>query len=164
VQQFYTYCKENTESVAALSRMPIAFIDISFFAHATEDENKVIEAVRHLLPKAQADNIVFHKSGLRGHYGNPIALFEAKIKEKDVLEAFMENLASNLGVLDKETLLREISLHVEKGSLYLRFDKQAAFQGAFKLGVADPIRVRLRFKKNRLEDVVQVCREIGMLP
>jgi RNA binding exosome subunit len=67
-------------------------------------------------------------------------------------------------VLDKETLLREINLHVEKGSLYLRFDKQAAFQEAFKLGVADPIRVRLRFKKNRLEDVVQVCREIGMLP
>jgi RNA binding exosome subunit len=53
---------------------------------------------------------------------------------------------------------------VEKGSLYLRFDKQAAFQGTFKLGVADPIRVRLRFNKNQLEDVVQICKEIGMLP
>jgi len=66
--------------------------------------------------------------------------------------------------LDKDTLLREIGLHVEKGNLYLRLDKQAASQGEFKLSAADPIRVRIRFKKNRLEDVVQICREIGVLP
>jgi len=150
--------------VATLSKMPIAYIDISFFSHATEDEDKVIEAVRHLLPTAGVENIVFDRSSLRGHHGNPITLFEAKIKEQDIVKAVVENLSSRLSVLDKETLLREINLHVEKGNLYLRFDKQAAFQGAFKLGVADPIRVRLRFKKNRLEDVVQTCREIGMLP
>jgi RNA binding exosome subunit len=144
--------------------MPIAYVDVSFFAHATEDEAKAIEATRNLLPTSQLENIVFNRSNLRGHHGNPITLFETKIKEKDIVKAVAENLASNLGALDKETLLREINLHVEKGSLYLRFDKQAAFQGTFKLGVADPIRVRLRFNKNQLEDVVQICKEIGMLP
>jgi RNA binding exosome subunit len=144
--------------------MPIAYVDVSFFAHATEDEAKVIEATRHLLPASQLENIVFNRSNLRGHHGNLITLFETKIKEKDVVKAVVETLSCNLGVLDKETLLREINLHVEKGSLYLRFDKQAAFLGTFKLGVADPIRVRLRFNKNRLEEVVQICREIGMLP
>lgn len=144
--------------------MPIAYVDVSFFAHATEDEAKVIEATRHLLPASQLENIVFNRNNLRGHHGNPITLFETKIKEKDVVKALAENLSSNLGVLDKETLLREINLHVEKGSLYLRFDKQAAYLGTFKLGVADPVRVRLRFNKNRLEDVVQICREIGILP
>jgi len=144
--------------------MPIAYIDISFFAHATEDEDKVIEAARHLLPTAQGDNIVFDRSSLLGHHGNPITLFETKIREKDMIKAVVENLSSKLGVLDKETLLREINLHMEKGNLYLRFDKQAAFQGRAKLGVSDPIRVRLRFKKSRLEDILQICREIGMLP
>jgi len=144
--------------------MPIACIDISFFAHATEDENKVIRAVRHLLPTAQIENIIFKKSSLRGHHGNPITLFEAKLKEKETMKAVVENFASGLSLLDKESLLREVELHVEKGNLYLRFDKQAAFQGKFKLGVSDPIRVRLRFKKNKLEDIVQICREIGMLP
>jgi RNA binding exosome subunit len=144
--------------------MPIAYVDVSFFAHATEDEAKAIEATRNLLPTSQLENIVFNRSNLRGHHGNPITLFETKIKEKDIVKAVAENLSSNLGALDKETLLREINLHVEKGSLYLRFDKQAAFQGTFKLGVADPIRVRLRFNKNQLEDVVQICKEIGMLP
>ena len=144
--------------------MPIAYVDVSFFAHATEDEAKAIEATRILLPTSQLENIVFNRSNLRGHHGNPITLFETKIKEKDIVKAVAENLSSNLGALDKETLLREINLHVEKGSLYLRFDKQAAFQGTFKLGVADPLRVRLRFNKNQLEDVVQICKEIGMLP
>jgi len=147
-----------------LSKMPIAYVDVSFFAHATEDEAKAIEATRNLLPTSQLENIVFNRSNLRGHHGNPITLFETKIKEKDIVKAVAENLSSNLGALDKETLLREINLHVEKGSLYLRFDKQAAFQGTFKLGVADPLRVRLRFNKNQLEDVVQICKEIGMLP
>jgi RNA binding exosome subunit len=144
--------------------MPIAYVDVSFFAHATEDEAKAIEATRNLLPTSQLENIVFNRSNLRGHHGNPITLFETKIKEKDIVKAVAENLSSNVGALDKETLLREINLHVEKGSLYLRFDKQAAFQGTFKLGVADPIRVRLRFNKNQIEDVVQICKEIGMLP
>jgi len=144
--------------------MPIACVDISFFAYATEDENKVVEAVRHLLPAAQVENIVFNKSSLRGHHGNPITLYETRIKEKETVRAVVENLSSGLSPLDKESLLREVELHVEKGNLYLRFDKQAAFQGKFKLGVSDPIRVRLRFKKNRLEDIVQICREIGMLP
>ena len=147
-----------------MSKMPIAYVDVSFFAHATEDEAKAIEATRNLLPTSQLENIVFNRSNLRGHHGNPITLFETKIKEKDIVKAVAENLSSNLGALDKETLLREMNLHVEKGSLYLRFDKQAAFQGTFKLGVADPIRVRLRFNKNQIEDVVQICKEIGMLP
>ncbi len=147
-----------------MSKTPIAYIDISYFAHATEDEAKVLEATRNLLPTSQLENIDFKKSDMRGHHGNPIVLFEARIKEKNIVKAVAQNLASNLGPLDKETLLREIRLHVEKGSLYLRFDKQAAYRGTFKLGVADPIRVRLRFSKNQLDDIVQICRELGMLP
>jgi len=147
-----------------LSQIPIAGVDISFFAHATEDENKVIEAARHLLPTTHVENIVFKKTSLRGHHGNPITLFEAKIKEKEIVRAIVETLSSGLSPLDKETLLKEVELHVERGNFYLRFDKQAAFQGTFKLGISDPIRLRLHFKKNRLEEIVQICREIGMLP
>lgn len=144
--------------------LPVAYVDIGFFAHATEDENKVLRAVRNLLPSVQAEDVVFEKSSLRGHHGNPIVLFEAKIKDKAVVRAVVERLASNLSPLDKETLLGEIGLHLEKGSFFVRLDKQAAFEGSFKLATADPIRFRLRFKKNRPEDVVAICREIGMLP
>jgi len=144
--------------------LPIAYVDISFFAHATEDEVKVLDAVKHLLPSAHFEDIAFKKSSLRGHHGNPIMLFESTVKDKSVLKAVVENLASNLSTLDKETLMSELGLHLEKGSLYIRLDKQAAYEGSFKLTTADPIRVRLRFKKNKPEDIVEICREIGMLP
>jgi len=147
-----------------LPKLPVALVEVSFFAHATEDESKVIAAARNLLPATQVENIFFNRSNLRGHHGNSITLFEAGIKEKEILGAFLETLSSGLSVSDKEVLLREVELHVERGNLFLRFDKPAAFQGRFKLGVSDPIRVRLRFKQNKLEDIVQVCKEIGLFP
>ena len=144
--------------------LPISYVDISLFAHATENEDKALDAVRHIMPQTHVENIIFEKSSLNGHHGNPITLFESNIRDKDIVKAVVENLALNLNALDKETLLNEIGSHVEKGNLYIRLDKQAAFEGEFKLAMADSIRVRLRFKKNKLEDIVEICREIGMFP
>jgi len=144
--------------------VPIAYMDIRFFAHATEDENKVVEAVQHILPANHLDEIIFKRSNLRGHHGNPITLFEIRINKKELMEATLANIASGLGELDKETLLQEINLHTEKGNLYVRLDKQAAFQGNVKLCTADPIRLRVRFKKTKIEDIIEACRQIGMVP
>jgi len=146
-----------------LSQIPIAYIDIRFFAHATEDLDKVIEAVQHVLPSDHMEDIVFKKSNLRGHYGNPITFFEAKIKNKEIIRALVENLSSHLSELDKEKLSREIHLHVEKGSLFIRLDKQAALQGKLNLCASDPIRLRIRFRKRKIEDIVKTCQELGML-
>lgn len=147
----------------ALSQTFINYLDIRFFVHATENPNKVFEAVHHLLPSDYVDDIVFKKDNLKGHYGNPISLFGTRIKKKEIIEAVVKALSSGLSELDKETLLREIDLHVKKGSLYIRLDKQAAFQSEFKLCSADPIRVHIRFKKRKLEDIIKTCRELGIL-
>lgn len=144
--------------------LPVSEVDISCFAHATEDEGKVLDAARRILPPSSVESVVFAKTKAQGHHGNPITVFETKIKDKETVRAVVENIAANLTPWDKETLLNEVEKHVEKGNFYVRLDKQAAFQGAFKLAVADPIRVRLRLRKSRFEDVVEICREIGMLP
>ena len=148
----------------ALSQMPLAYIDIRFFAHATEDLNRVVKAVETILPTDHLDNIVFRRKNLRGHHGNSITLLEAKIKRREIIKAFIDNLSTSLSELDKETLLSEIGSRVEKGSLYIRLDKQAALHGEVKLCTADPIRVRIRFRKKKLEDITKVCREMGILP
>ena len=147
-----------------MPHVPIAYVDIRFSAHATEDPKKVMEAVQKILPSNYIDNIAFKKSNLRGHYGNPIILFETRIKSEEIIQAFVKNFSSNFGELDKETLLREINLHAEDGSLYLRLDKQAALQGELKLSAADPIRVRIRFRKKKIEDIIKICRELGLIP
>jgi RNA binding exosome subunit len=146
------------------SQIPITYVDIRFFVHATEDPNKVVEAVRRLLPTNHVDEIVFKRNNLKGHYGNPITLFQTRVKKREIVKAMVETLSSGLGELDKEALLREIGSHMEKGSLYIRLDKQAALQGNFKLYSADPVRMRIRFRKKKLEDVIKTCRELGMLP
>jgi len=140
----------------------VAYIDVRFSVHATEDLDKVINAVQQLLPADQVEDIAFKKKTLRGHYGNPITLFDTRIKKKKVVEALVEHLFSNLNEQDKVSLLREIDQHVEEGSLYIRLDKQAAFQGEIRLCAADPIRVRIRFRKKKIEDIVKICRELGM--
>jgi len=146
-----------------LSQLPIAYVDIRFFAHATEDLEKVVEAVHNILPSDNIEEITFKRSNLEGHYGNPITLFEAKIKDKETIRTLVENLSSHLSALDKEELGREINRYIEKGSLYLRLGKQAALQGKIKFVASDPIRIRIRFRKSKIEDIIEICREIGML-
>lgn len=147
-----------------MSPTAIAFVDIRSFAHATEDLDRVVKAIQRILPGRYIDDVVFRSRSLRGHHGNPIQLLETRIKKKEVITSFVEGLASNLSALDKETLRREIDSYVDKGSLYLRLDKQAAHQGEHRLSAVDPIWIRIRFRKGKLEDLVKACQEAGLLP
>ena len=146
-----------------MSQLPVAYVDFRFCAHATEDLDKVMEAVQNVLPNDHIEDITFKRSNLEGHYGNPITFFDARIKDKETVRALVENLSANLSSLDKEELGRTINRYVEKGSLYIRLDKQAALKGKTKFSTSDPIRIRIRFRKNKTEDVIQICREIGMI-
>jgi len=146
------------------SRIPIAYVDIRVFAHATEDQEKVLSAVRNTLPTEFVDKIAFKQTRLAGHHGNPIVLFETKVKEKGVAEAVFKKLSFGLGRLDKESLSREIEQHVDRGNLYIRLGKQSAFLNKFKIHSIDPIHLRVHFKKHSLEEIVDICRKSGMLP
>lgn len=146
------------------SRVPIGYIDIRVFAHATEDTEKVLSAVRNTLPTELVDKIVFKKTSLTGYYRNPIMFFETKIKERDAVKTVFEKLASGLSSLDKELLNNEIKQHLDKGNLYIRLDKQSAYLNELKLCSTDPVHFRIHFKKSNPEEIVNVCKKFGMLP
>jgi RNA binding exosome subunit len=146
------------------SRIPIGYIDIRVFAHATEDVDKVLNAVRNIFPSELIDIVAFRKSSLAGHHGNPIILFEARIKEKSAAQAVFEKLSLGLSMLDKEQLNNEIVQHLDKGNLYIRLDKQSAFLNELKLSSADPIHFRIHFKKHAQEEIMDICRKSGLLP
>ena len=146
------------------SKPPIAYMDIRVFAHATEDPEKVQAAVRNLLPDELAQTLVFEKTSLTGHYGNPIILFTAKLTDKKTLPAALEKIGSGLNSIDKEELCRDLKLHLEKGNLYLRFDKQSAFLGTLKFSQNDPVHFKIHFKNKTSAEIEDVCRETGLLP
>lgn len=146
------------------SKFPIAYIDVRTSAHATEDTDKVLKAIHNTLPQEHVETITINKTSLTGHHGNPITLFEARIKDKNTAQKTFEKLSSNLTIMDKEILNSEIQKHLEKGNLYLRLDKQAAYMDEFKLCQTDPIHLRIHFKKQSPEEVVETCRKFGLLP
>lgn len=139
-------------------------MDIRVFAHATEDPQKVQCAVKNLMPDELAQTILFETTNLTGHHGNPITLFTAKLEDKKLLPKMLEKIGAGLSSLDKEQLCTDLKLHLEKGNLYLRFDKQSAFMGAFKFTQNDPIHVKIHFKNKTSEQIAELCKSSGLLP
>jgi RNA binding exosome subunit len=146
------------------SKPPIGYIDVRVFAHATEDSEKVLVAVRNLLPLELNESIVFQKTQLTGHHGNPIILFETKLDNKQALLSVLQKIGSGLTSLDKEQLDSDMKTHLEKRNLFLRFDKQSAFQGEVRFSQNDPIHFKIHFKNKTFEEITAICRDAGMLP
>jgi RNA binding exosome subunit len=146
------------------SKPPIGYIDVRVFAHATEDFTKVQTAVRNLLPDELTQNLLFQKTTLSGHHGNPITIFSAKLTDKKVLPLALKKIGEGLNSLDKEELSCDLKLHIEKGNLYLRFDKQSAFLGTIKFTQNDPIHMKIHFKNQSSEQITEFCRTNGLLP
>ena len=145
------------------SKPPIGYIDIRVFAHATEDTEKVETAVRNLLPPELAETLIFQKTNLTGHHGNPIILFTTQLKDKKTLPTTLQKIGSALNSLDKEELCRNLKMHLEKRNLYLRFDKQAAFLGNIKFTQNDPIHLKIHFKNKTAEEIAEICTSTGLM-
>lgn len=146
---------------------PVSLVELSFFAHATEDQSKVMRAAQKLIPKTCLDNVSFRRDNLRGHYGNQIIRFSSRVHDKETAKLIVEKIASELRSKDKEYLLSQIANHTDdKGNLYLRLDKQSAYLGEIKVGCSDPIRVRIKLRlfPKSLNNMVRVCRSLDLIP
>jgi len=146
------------------SKAPVGYIDVRVLAHATEDVEKVVTAVQHIFPPESVVTLSLLKTSLTGHHGNPIVLIGARIKDRKAVQTFFARLCTGLSMLDKETLSREIEQHMERGNLFIRLDKQSAFLNELKLGSMDPIHLQIHFKKHSENEILDVCRESGLLP
>ena len=133
------------------------------FAHATEDPERVLTAVRNIMPEEISESIVFQKAMLTGHHGNPIVLFRTKLVDKQALPAVLEKIGAGLTALDKEALERNLKFHLEKRNLYLRFDKQSAYTSEFRFSQNDPIHFKIHFKNKTATEIVEICRNAGLL-
>ena len=146
-----------------MSKFPVAYIDIRVFAHATEDQDKVIAAARNVISPEHWETNQFKKTSVTGHHGNPIVLLETRIEDEDAAEGILRNLAQGLSILDKERLSSEFEQFLEKGNLYVRLNKQFGYRNRLKLESADPIHLRLHFRKPRVEEVKDVCIRYGLI-
>ena len=126
-------------------------VEVSAFAHATEDVDKVEKAMRSILPEESRD-ISFKRMPLTGYHGDSIIVLTGKIRKKEatmVLRRAVQELSS----LDQQRLLDESDDRLDGGgNLYLRFDKQRAFMGKTGLQETDPVRMKFRLRLPHGED------------
>lgn len=142
----------------------VGYIDIRVFVHATENQAKVETATKKMFPQPLVESLVFEKTTLTGHHSNPIILLTAKLTDRKLLPQALTKLGAELSALDKEQLNQDIKLHLEKGNLYLRFDKQAAYLGSPKISQNDPIHLKIHFRDKTTQEIVELAKQSGLLP
>ncbi len=124
---------------------PIAAMGLSISAivHATEDPSKVARAMTDLVGDGVAKS-AGHKA--TGHYGNEIRVLQINVKGSARAERILSNLWAKLSPTDREDVLANLDKHTDQtGRLFLRIDKQEAYEGRVRIGQAEPLKVEITF-------------------
>lgn len=106
--------------------MPKTFhnLKIRVICNATENEDLLVETMKELCGEGDIEI-----TEGEGHYGNRIFVLEAELRSLKEHDRLFKTLGSD-AVL---SVINELEARMDDdGTLYLRFDKQAAVQGEWK--------------------------------
>ena len=139
-------------------------VRITTFIQATEDEDKVLEAIGTFIPEEINDeDIHFDILETEGFFGNPIKVVNVEIKRSKAVRAFLRHFKELLDEEAKRYILENLEEKVdEEGTLYVRFNKQKAYLGEPEIDEGgDTIQVKIKVKAfpMRKEAVVKSVRE-----
>ncbi len=128
------------------------------FVASTEDEDKVRKALSLFVPPESISS-----TRVIGHYGNRQVILESVLEKNRGLK-FLEMLREQLPGNDLDRLHGELGQRVdEKCHLYLRLDKQAAYENEVRLtdqAGAIQVSIHLETYPARRENAVKIAREI----
>ena len=133
-------------------------ISYRVFVYGTENEKKVREAVKNLFPNSHPQ-----KETTEGYFKNPVLILHDKIENKSQIKDFTKKL-SNLDPSTKKRVLNELNKKMdEKGNLFLRFDKQRAYLGDFKIiehGDSVHVKIKIAAYPAKKENAIEVAMKI----
>ncbi|WP_066416258.1 RNA-binding protein [Halorubrum aethiopicum] len=133
--------------------VPFHYVDLRAFSYATEDEKRVEEALRSLLPEgAELDRVENV-----GHHGDRIVVLSARIERADGMRHVLDRIAE---LDDLDRVLAELDQRVDDNcALFMRLDKQAAFRGEIELGPGITVRAKVEAYPAKKEAAVENARE-----
>ncbi|WP_408958587.1 RNA-binding protein [Natrinema sp. 74] len=115
-----------------MPQIPLHYVDLRTFCYATEDEKRVEEALRTFLPDGDDEPFEIDRAESEGHYGDRILVLSARVEKADDVRHVLSRLAD---LESFDDLIDELDERVtENTELFLRLDKQAAFEGDVRLG------------------------------
>ncbi len=134
-------------------------IVVSTFVHATEEEGRVLAALRVIVPH----DVSIDQQRTTGHFGNPVIILRARMEQAQAVRRTLDMINEKLLKNDSEHLKEYASRYLDdKGNLFIRFDKQQAARGALRLGREDPILVKLKLAAYpaRRETALELARRL----
>lgn len=114
---------------------------LNIVAHATEDVPKILKKMNDVFSIPMEKILV---SSVEGHWGNEISLIKVECDDNES-NVLLERINANLKIGEKKYLLQSISNSFdEKGSFYIRLNKQSMCNGTISLSEHDSIRIRFK--------------------
>lgn len=140
------------------TKRPGRYIELRTLTHATENKQRVLEAIYNLFPTESAPPTV-KETTLKGYFGDPIVSLKIEINNRKTCTDFLNHVIKNLNSIDYEILLEELPKRIDESkNLYLRFNKQKAYQGKISLEMQDAIRVKIRLQIPRGSNSVEIMK------
>jgi len=141
-------------------------LEIVAHCHATEEPERVRQALLNVLPPPIRDAVKIEEEHLEGYYHNPILRMRIAIGE-DLALSVLKYIVCQLSDSDRRYLELTLEQRYDRKSnrLFVRLDKQEAYLGSLTLNDgSDTIRVAISFSIARsLEEVRKLiealCRE-----
>ena len=131
------------------------WVEVRAYCHATEEEEKVLAAMRTVLPGAEAK-----REALAGHFGNPLVRLAARAENAPVIKEAWRRIVAALG---KDEVARDLEDRIDEDLVYhLRLDKQAAFLGRIERSASGDIldlRAKVAAYPAKREVALRVVRE-----
>jgi len=150
-------------------RFKVERISYRVIAHATEDLEKVGEALLNAIPPSIRERVEIDAVKTKGYYGNEIVILSLTLKKKKAREA-LEWVICSLPPGDREFLINTLGLRADARSshLHIRLDKQEAYVGRLRLNEgSDVIKVEATVvgvmsqedMERFLREVIAACRQ-----
>ena len=99
------------------------------FVYSTEEEENVVKSLNYIFSEPSRVKTI-----TEDHFGNKIFILSEKISKKRFTKDIVKFLNDNLSNDDKNIINDELSRRMDdKGNLFLRFDKQEAYDENLKL-------------------------------
>lgn len=132
---------------------PFHYVDLRSFAYATEDEERVVDALGTLLP----EDFPIDRAESEGHYGDRIVVRSARVENADGIRHVLDRL---LDADEFTRILNELDERVtENCEFYLTLDKQAAFGGDVALGDGITLRAKIEAYPAKREAAIENARD-----
>jgi len=137
-----------------MSSLPLHYVDLRAFSYATEDEQRVAEALRYYLP----EETELDRASTEGFHGDRIVVLSARVERANDVRVVLRRLAEFEGI---EGVVEELDERVDDNcAFHLTLDKQAAYRGEVALGDGLVLRGKIEAYPAKKEIAVANLREL----